>query len=369
MRILKYIFLLMLLAFIGVTVYIATQKGDFVVSKSMVIHSPKSIVFDYVNDYKNWETFGSWMSKNNGIAFDYPGKTMGAGANFSWQKDGDEGFIKTYYVKENDSLVQKGNFNGTTATLHLKFKDTVGGTKVSIHCKGKMDLFTKINTFFNGGMSGVLADAFEKSLRNLDRTLDYEMKTYSIKVDGIVQRNSGFCLKQTVSCRIKSLSKNIKIIMPRMVYFFKKNQLTMAGKPFVQYERYDVANDVVTFSVCVPPTKQVFVASGSDVTSGEIVPFTCLKTTLTGDYSHTQEAWTKARKHIVDNGFKENLAGKYTEVYIKTIDDVKQPSKWVTEIHIPVFPKAAVAEPTLALPATPTAEPDDTETETPTETP
>jgi hypothetical protein len=369
MRILKYIFLLILLAFIGVTVYVATQKGDFEVSKSMVIHSPKGIVFDYVNDYKNWETFGSWMTKNHGIAFDYPAKTMGAGANFSWKTAGDEGFIKTYYVKENDSLVQKGNFNGTTATFHLKFKDTVGGTKVSIHCKGKMDLFTKINTFFSGGMSGVLADAFEKSLRNLDKTLDYEMKTYSIKVDGVVQRSSGFCLKQTVSCRIKSVSKNIKIFMPRMVHFFKKNQLTMAGKPFVQYERYDVANDIVTFSVCVPTTKQVFVASGSDVTSGEIVPFTCLKTTLTGDYSHTQEAWAKARKYITDNGFKENFAGKYTEVYIKTIDDVKQPSKWVTEIHIPVFPKAPVAQATFVLPTAPVAEPAETETETPTETP
>lgn len=368
MRILKYIFLLILLAFIGITVYVATQKGDFEVSKSTVIHSPKGIVFDYVNDYKNWEAFGSWMTKNNGIAFNYPAKTMGSGANFSWQKDGDEGFIKTYYAKENDSLVQKGNLNGTSATFHWKFKDTVGGTKITIQCKGKMDLLTKINTFFSGGMSGLLTDVFEKSFRNLDKTLDYEMKTYSIKVNGVTQRNSGFCLKQTVSCKIKNLSKNIKIIMPRMVHFFKKNQLAMAGKPFVQYERFDAANDFVTFSVCIPTTKQVFVSSGSDVTSGEVVPFTCLKTTLTGDYAHTQEAWKKARKYIADNGFKENIAGKYTEVYIKTIDDIKQPSKWITEIQIPVFPKASVTAPSLDLPTTPITEPTAVST-TPTETP
>lgn len=368
MRILKYIFLLILLAFVGVTVYVATQKGDFEVSKSTVIHSPKGIIFDYVNDYKNWETFGSWMTKDHGIAFNYPAKTMGSGANFSWQKNGDEGFIKTYFTKENDSLVQKGNLNGTTAAFHWKFKDTVGGTKITIRCKGKMDLMTKINTFFSGGMSGLLTDVFEKSLRNLDKTLDYEMKTYSIKVNGITQRFSGFCLKQTVSCKIKNLSKNIKIMMPRMVHFFKKNQLPMAGKPFVQYERYDEANDFVTFSVCIPTTKQIFVASGSDVTSGEIIPFTCLKTTLTGDYSHTQEAWKKAKKYIADNGFKENLAGKYTEVYIKTIDDIKQPSKWVTEIHIPVFPKAPVAAPTFTLPTASPVEPAQATT-TPTTTP
>ena len=154
-----------------------------------------------------------------------------------------------------------------------------------------------------------------------------------------------------------------------MVYFFKKNQLAMAGKPFVQYERYDVANDIVTFSVCVPTTKQIFVTSGSDVTSGEIIPFTCLKTTLTGDYSHTQEAWSKARKYIADNGFQENIAGKYTEVYTKTIDDIKQPSKWVTEIHIPVFPKTPTVAPTTVLPIIPAPEPVEAETPTPSETP
>lgn len=369
MRILKYIFLLIVLAFIGITVYVATQKGDFKVSRSMVIHTERSNVFEYVNDYRNWETFGSWMGKDNAITFNYPAKTIGAGAGFSWVKDGNSGKIRTYFAKENDSLVQKGNFNGTEASIYWKFKDTVGGTKVTLYGKGKMDVLTKINTFFSGGISGVLSDAFEKSLRNLDKTLDFEMKTYSIKVNGIVQRNSGFCMKQTVTCKINSVPKNIKILMSRMVHFFKKNQLPMAGKPFVQYDRYDTVNGIATISVCIPTSKQIFVTSGSDVSSGEIVPFTCLKTTLTGDYSHTQEAWKKAKKYIIDNGFQENTAGKYTEVYIKTIDDDKQPSKWVTEILIPIFPKAVPpVQPSISSPR-PTVVPAQTTPETPTEAP
>jgi hypothetical protein len=347
MRILKYIFLLLLLALIGMTVYVTTQKGDFEVSKSSILKTQRSTVFDYVNDYKNWETFGSWMKKENNMKFDYPSKTMGSGAYCSWESSSGDGNIKTYFVKENDSIFQKANLNGTKSDIIWTFKDTIGGTKVTVHSRGKMDVLTKIKTFFNGGISAVLSDVFEKSLRNLDKTLDYEMKTYAIKVNGIVQRGSGFCIKQTVSCRIKSVSKNVKIIIPRMVSFFKKNKLSMAGKPFVLYDRYDVANDIVTLSVCVPTDKQIFISSVSDVTTGEIIPFTCLKTTLIGDYSHTKEAWTKAKKYIADNGLKENFAGKYVEVYSKTIDDVKQPSKWITEIYIPVFPKAEAAKPTV----------------------
>ncbi|MDN3677040.1 GyrI-like domain-containing protein [Flavobacterium paronense] len=339
MRILKYIFLLILLALVGITVYVATQKGVFQVSKSSIIKAQRSTVFDYVNDYKNWETFGSWMQKDANIKFNYDAKTIGNGAKFSFVNGSDEGNIKTVYIKESDSLLQKVNFNGTTATISWKFKDTLGGTKVTVYSKGKMDILTKISTFFKGGIVLLLEDVFEKNLRNLNKTLNYEMKTYSIKVNGIVQRPSGFCLKQTVSCHIKSVGKNTKILMARMIHFFKKNKIPMAGKPFVNYDRYDVAHDFATISICIPVRQQISISDGSDVTSEEIIAFTCLKTSLIGDYSHTKEAWAKAKKYITDNGLKENFAGSYTEVYIKTIDDIKQPSKWITEIYIPVFPK------------------------------
>jgi len=353
MRILKYIFLLLVLAFVGITVYVATQRGDFKVTKSSFVKASRSTVFEYVNDYKNWETFGSWTQKGNEIKYNYPAKTMGYGASFSWINGTDEGKIRTVFVKENDSIAQKGMYNESTSTISWTFKDTVGGTKVTVLSKGKMDLMTKITSFFKGGISSILEDNIEKSLRNLDKTLNYEMKSYSIKVNGIVQRPAGFCLKQTVTCRIKSVPKNIKIMMPRMVHFFNKNKIAMTGKPFVMYDKYDVAHDIATISVCVPVGQQISISDGSDVTSGEIIGFTCLKTTLTGDYSHSKEAWTKAQKYIADNGFKQNFAGSYSEVYVKTIDDEKQPSKWVTEIYIPVFPKAIeLPQLTTAKPAT-----------------
>lgn len=358
MRILKYIFLLVVLAFIGITVYVATQSGHFELTRSSVIKTPRSTVFEYVNDYKNWETFGSWMQNGNSIKFNYSSKTIGSGAKSSWTSDSDQGDIKTVFVKENDSLVYKSNYNGSSATISLKFKDTVGGTKVIVYTKGKMDLMTKISSFFKGGLTTIIGDTYEKSFRNLDKTLHYEMKTYAIKVNGVVQRPSGYCLKQTVSCHIKSVPKNTKILMARMVHFFKKNKIPMTGKPFVDYEKYDVANDFATIAVCIPVREKVFISSGSDVSSGEMIAFTCLKTTLTGDYSHSKEAWAKAQKYIADNGYKQNFAGTYSEVYVKTIDDVKQPSKWVTEIYIPVFPKAVELPKNVILPtATPPKEP------------
>ena len=75
------------------------------------------------------------------------------------------------------------------------------------------------------------------------------------------------------------------------------------------------------------------------IISAEIIPFTCLKTTLTGDYSHTKTAWKKAKEYLKTNKLRENSAGHYTHLFIKTIDDIKRPSKWITEIYIPILPK------------------------------
>ncbi len=339
MKILQYLFLLILLAFFGATVFIMTQDGSFEVSRSQVINAPKTTVFDYVNDYRNWETFGSWTKKDSDLHFNYPAKTMGAGGYCSWSINSKVGLLKTNHVSEGTAIDQRFEFDGTTATVHWIFTDTIGGVKVCVQTKGTVNLITKVTSFFKGGVATILEDACAKSLNNLQKTLVNEMKTFRIKVNGISQRNSGYCLKQTYTCTLKSLPRNIKISMPRMVHFFKQNKLVMNGKPFVYYDMYDTKRGLVTFSICVPTTEQIYVSPGSDITSGEIVPFTCLKTTLIGDYSHTQEAWIQARKYISDNGYSENTAGKYAEVYVKTIEDIKQPSKWITEIYIPVFPK------------------------------
>lgn len=360
MRILKYIFLVVLLAFIGTAVFVTTQKGNYDVTKSKIIKTPRATVFDYVNDYKNWETFIAWAKEDKEMKFVYPANTIGIGGSYSWEGKKNYGSMKTFFVKENDSIAQQMAYRDSKSIVTWKFKDTIGGTKVTIRNKGKMNFMYKIYSFFNGGIYSIMSDMQEKSLYNLERTLDYEMKTYSIKVNGIVQRNSSFYLKQSVTCRIKSVAKNIQIMMPRIVYFFKKNNLPMSGKPFVLYHKYDVSNDIVTLSVCVPVREKIFISSESDVSSGELSPFTSLKTTLTGDYSHNKEAWDKAFEYIAKNGLKENTAGHYIDVYAKTIDDVKKPSKWITEIYIPVFPKVVAPKTITATPVIATLQPTST---------
>lgn len=354
MRIIKYFFLLLLLISIGLIVYIFTQKGDYQVTSSQIIKASRTTVFDYVNDFKNWETFNAMQQDDASITYDYKDKTSGIGASYSWHGKNGDGTMKTIFVKENDSIAQKMNYEGTNALVYWKFKDTVGGTKVTYTTKGTIDFVMKFKSFLNGGMKRMVTNEFDRTLFNLNKTLNFELKTYSIKVNGVSQRKAAYFIKQTFSCKTKSLSRNIKVIMPKLVYFFKKNNIPMAGKPFVIYETTTLNTDVVTVSVCIPTRELVSLMEGSDVSSGEMEAFTCIKTTLKGDYSHREELWKKGQQYILDNNYKPNFAGKYIEIYTKTIDDVKNPSKWETELYLPVYPKEEVATPTTASFVAPT---------------
>lgn len=325
-----------MLAVIGLTVYIATQPSEYEVERSRIIKAQKSVVFSYVNDYRNWEDFGSWKDDDPDMKFTYSDTTIGKGASYSWEGQSGEGKTETIFEKENDSIAQKVIFSGNEAKAYLTFKEVAGGTKITWHSKGNLNFMAKAYAVFKGGSDKMIGEMYDKTLAKLDKVISYEINTYVIKVDGVVQKNGCIYFQRKVTCKIPEAQKNISLILPSMLRFFKDNNIGLTGSPFILYDTYDIPNNKVSFSVCLPMREEIFTAEGSDYTSGTLQPFQALKTTLKGDYSHAKEAWDKAFAHIKKNNLAENKSGSYIEVYSTSAAQVKNPSKWVTEIYVPV---------------------------------
>jgi effector-binding domain-containing protein len=344
MKIIKYLLLLILLAIIGLVVFVATQKSDFEISNTKLIHSPKSVVYNYVSEFKNWENWNAWTISDKETTFSYPERTIGTGGSFSWSGNEGNGTMRTIFSKENDSISHKMIFNNSESMVSWKLKDTLGGTKVTLKSKGEMSFMFKIYALINGGLEKMLSERNAKSLINLDRSLDYEINNYSIKVNGLASIPGGFYMQQTINSKIVNLERNVKIMLPKLTNFFKKNKVFIYGKPFVLYHAYDIKNGITNFSVCFPIKDEIFTSTGSDITSGTLVPFQAIKTTLTGDYSHLQEAWEKTEQFIRKNNFEKLNATPIIEIYKIGVDEEKRPSKWITEIYIAVKSKVIVPE-------------------------
>jgi effector-binding domain-containing protein len=354
MRILKYIFLLLLLGLVALTVFVATQKGTYSVERSRVIKSPRSVIFNYVNDYRNWENFGSWAKDDPKMRFSYPAVTSGKGASYSWRSPGGDGNMQTIFVKDNDSISQKMDYNGSLSEVSWKFKDTVGGTKVTWRSKGKMNFMYKIYSVTKGGIDNLIGAMYEQSLANLDKTLDYEINTFTVAGNGIVVKSGTAYLQQTILSTIANAPTNMRIMLSKMTYFFKKNNITPNGKPFVLYYTYDTSKGLTRFSVGIPIRDEIHTSMGSDITFGKFDNFRAVRITLNGDYSHLPAAWKKGEDYLADNKLESDPNKKILEVFTTGIEENKSPSKWITHIYFPLqtaAPKPVVTTPRAPLPA------------------
>lgn len=340
MKILKYLFLLLLLTLVALTVFVATQKGIFSIERSKVINSPRATVYNYVNDFRNYEDFESWSLEDPSMRMTFPSKTIGNGASYSWEGAEGIGNAITLKTKDGESIQQKIKFDGTEADVNWNFKDTLGGkTVVTWKAKGTMSFLFKIYTALNGGSDNVIGTIYEKSLANIDKNLDYETKTFTVKVNGLVKKTETPYIKQTFTSEISKVNKNARVVIPKLIHFSQTNGLHNNGKPFIIYHTYDTTTGLAKISICLPINKEISISAGSDILAGKLNSFEAVKTTLTGDYSHTNEAITKTRAFINNEKIVPELGWSHLEILTVSKLDVKSPSKLVTEIYFPTKPK------------------------------
>ncbi|WP_313807054.1 SRPBCC family protein [Flavobacterium sp.] len=341
MRIVKYIFLLILLAAIAVSVYIGTQSNKFDIQRSKVIAVDQRTLFEYVDEYRNWENWGPWAKEDPSMQYTYSSKTKGEGASYSWTgKDGD-GKMNTVKTITNDSIFQKISFEDSTPSdVIWGFEKVNGGTKVTWRMKGEMDFMMKAFAMFSGGAEKMMAPMFEEGLNNIDTKLVKEINNYKVEVHGLVRKPGENYIKQSLTCKITSLSHNMGVLMRNITKFAEDNNIKVTGAPFAIYNTYNEATGITSFSVCLPVEQEIFTSEGSDISGGKFGSYLALKTTLKGDYSHSKKAWDKAYEEITKKHWVENPTGKYLEVYKVGLKQTPRPSEWVTEIYIPIVEKA-----------------------------
>lgn len=355
MKIVKYVFLLLVLAVIAVTVFIATQEGKYNIKKERIIKVPKAVLYNYINDYKNWENVGILTEGDTTTVFTYSDNSIGEGAQMTWKKDGADGKIQTVKLAENDSIRQNAVIDNLNSELLWRFKDTLNSTKVTVILKGQLSFAEKANALLHGGVSDKTESVLEKGLDNLNSFLVHELTIYNIKVnEELVTKTGAFYLGHSATTKITDINKKAGEIFPKLHSFIKTNKIVTNGSPFILYKKFDKEAGNATYLVCIPIKEEIFTTPGSEFEGGEVLPFTALKTTLKGDYSHLPKAWKAANKYIAEKPLQENTTGQYIELYSKGVPKTKKPSEWVTDIYIPIGqPTVAPVTGTIPSPVVP----------------
>ena len=336
MKIIKYIFLLLLLSAVSLTVFIATQTGSYYIKEEKLIDIPKNVVFGYVNDYANWNHIHILAETDSTTVYTSNDSISGEGTEATWQSGEFDGRIQTVRTAAFDTIKQNA-YTGTHLTEVLwTFKDTLNTTKVSVRVKGELTFKEKAYALLQGNTGERYEKSLQSGLEHLKNYLTEEISAYNITVKGKAVKKEAFYLGFATTSSITGISQRVSSVLPRLRQFVADNNITTAGRAFVLYNKYDKLNGSAAYSVCIPITEEIYTTPPSEFTGGKLYAFPAYKTTLKGDYSHLKEAWAKTYAQLEEKGIPVYEAGQYVEVLTVNMKQSKQPSKWVTDIYFPI---------------------------------
>ncbi|HEA28494.1 MAG TPA: AraC family transcriptional regulator [Leeuwenhoekiella sp.] len=341
MKIIKYLFFLVLLVFIGGALYFATKDGSFQIEKSTLIEAPVPVVFKKVNDYKTWENWGPWKKNDSTMVFNYPEKTSGEGASYDWNGKDWDGSMNTTEVIPNQSIKQEINFQtpagDRSAQVYWRFEKVDAGTKVTWGMQGEHGLVDKAYfSIFNIDFDTDTRKMFTEGLAGLRKNVEKELQVYSINVDGVTQYGGGFYMYSTTATSIEGISQKVNQLLPTVSNYMEQNNITKAGRPMTIYNSYDKTSNTAIISGAIPTTTRVIVPEDSNVLCNFMPAQTVIKTTLKGNYKNLNEAIEQGMQYITDNGYKKPNEKAIFAIYINDPEEVPNPAEWLTEIYIPI---------------------------------
>lgn len=337
MKALKYILLLLLILVIGFSIYIAVQPNDYNFKRTRTINAPVSLLYDEVNDFKNWPDFSPWIEQDPDATISYGEVTEGDSAKYSWKGDVlGEGSMTTLSTKEDETIAQKIYFVKpfkAESNINWSFKPTDSGTVVTWQMEGKKDFLTKLFTTFAGSIESETGPDFERGLFKLDSIVQEDMNRFEISVNGITEYGGGYYLYKTTNANSQNISAKMGENFGKIMQFMKEHDIKQSGMPLTVYNDMSSAN--VIMSNGIPVKEKVTLPEGSDVSLDYIPNIKVLKTTLKGNYTNLNKAWEKALAYLAHNNLEQTDENPF-EIYTTDPSLYPNPADWITEIYIPI---------------------------------
>ena len=342
MKILKYLLIIVAVLLIGGWAYVSTQPDSYDVSRTQFIKAPASIIFNNINDFKNWESWGPWQEEDPSIVSTYPEQTRGVGAYYTWTSKGGPGKMETVGLVKNKSIDQKIQFDDNEPNdVYWRFEEVEGGTNVTWGMKAKQTPFMfKMIAAISGGMENVFGPMEEKGLANLDHLIMEMVKlpppnTSKFHIGTISQREieAQTFIGYFQKANITDLPALFQEFMPKAGMYAAQNNMKPGEYiPGAVYTKFDEEKGTTELYIGLMLAKELAPAEGMDtvdISAGPIVTLTKLGSYGEGDY----EAHTNIANFLKNNSLEQ---GKLVwELYMNDPTTVK-PEEIRTDIYYQV---------------------------------
>lgn len=342
MKILKYLFFLLLIFIIGASIYIATKDGKFQVEEQQLIMGPQEVVFNEVNDLTTWKYWEPWSQETDDMIVEYGAKTKGEGASYSWNSE-EMGNGSVTITKSNpfssieQQLAFDRPFGESISQIYWEFEQQGDSTLVTWGMKGDQTFMEKVAfTFQDQSIDEMMKPMMQKGLNNLQEIIRKKIDSHSITVEGITQHGGGYYMYAATGSRLSQVPEKVANITRQVSEYMNSNNIEKSGNPFVLFNQLNYQQKTGIYSAGYFTPSEVVTPAESDILSGYLPKQRTLKTTLKGDYKYLQAAWDSAYAYIEKNNIQLQQDEQPFEFFVIGPKDHANPAEWVTQVFIPL---------------------------------
>ncbi len=339
MKSLKFILFLLLFLLLAGSSYVAVQPNSYDLSRTRTISAPVSVIYNTVEDFRQWEPWSPWKEKEPTLYLKYPEKTAGVGGSYSWTGKDGKGALKTLVAVPNDSLLQELKFEQFPASqVYWNFEyKSPNSTEVTWGMKSDdVPFVLKFFALISGGMDKMIGPDYEKGLENLDTHLQKQMAVNSIEDHGIIDYGGGFYLYITSSTTPENISMTMEKNYATLYNYMNVNNIESNGHPMSLYQFRNPEDRSMIMSCAIPVRQNYRITDASGILCGYMPRTKTLKTTLKGNYKNLEEAWTIGYQNMTKMNLRPSKLKPF-EIYLTNPQENPNPANWVTELLIPII--------------------------------
>lgn len=322
MKILKYLFLLLILATISSFVFILTQSGRYEVSKTFTVPVDSERAYAYLRDTDNWSDWiKTQKNDNQKIEVSFDGLRFRA-------LDSQKEFL-------NDSLVQTLKTDEKT-TIIWKFVPEKDKTTIHFSIKGVLDFRTKVFSFLDGSPTQIINRAVDTDLANLVQYFVTQYQDFDLETTGMGQQEKCIYLYANQRTTLNELAQDYRKTYDKFEKFLKSNQIQATGKPLLIVSQKNI-KDSLSYRFALPIKQKVYLSSNDWVKLDSISEELIFKATLKGDYKHLPKALNEVKQTLVKN---ETLIKEDQFTYFileESAINSRHPATWKTTFMLPIY--------------------------------
>ncbi len=333
MKTIKILTTILILIILGTLVWAAFLPSTIYIKQSTTIKAPIAVVYDEVNNFRNWDHWSPY--KDSSLLSEFEGPNQGVGARVIWN-DKRHGRAVMEIVEANQYSVIMTRMEtpnqDKSADMIFSFEQKGGSTKVSWE-RTIDDLAFPFGRFVGYMLEKGYNFNFKDGLRNLKEYIEThksEAEYYGYEII-IEEYSGGNFLAVYDSCLADDMKQHIEDNYNAIREYASQLGIKPIGVNMIQWHTYN-PDDYSTFTCMIPYDINSAASSGS-VVFYSIPAYSIAKVRHEGSYEASYNAWVALENYQMFHSLK--TAGDPWEEYIVDASMVSDSTKLVTNICFP----------------------------------